>query len=226
MKQEINPKDTNRAEAFELWMKSPMPMVTLTKTFDVTRLYKVSRRSGLKFNMLLCWCIGKTASRIEEFYMLPQNGKLYKYDRLAINVIVNNCNGGINSCDVPCCDDLEKFNRDYTALTQSASSSDDLEKFNRDYTALTQSASSSCQSTFVDDAMVIGTSAMTATELESIVNQYTDQFCNPMVMWGRYRKKWLKVSLPISFQFHHVQMDGGHAARFLEELQKAINGLK
>ena len=181
MKQEINPKDTNRAVAFELWMKSPMPMVTLTKTFDVTRLYKVSRRRGLKFNMLLCWCIGKAASRIEEFYMLPQNGKLYKYDRLAINVIVNNCNGGINSCDVLYCDDLEKFNRDYTALTQSASSS--------------------CQSTFVDDAMVIG-------------------------MWGRYRKKWLKVSLPISFQFHHVQMDGGHAARFLEELQMAINGLK
>ena len=206
MKQEINPKDTNRAVAFELWMKSPMPMVTLTKTFDVTRLYKVSRRRGLKFNMLLCWCIGKAASRIEEFYMLPQNGKLYKYDRLAINVIVNNCNGGINSCDVLYCDDLEKFNRDYTTLTQSASSS--------------------CQSTFVDDAMVIGTSAMTATELESIVNQYTDQFCNPMVMWGRYRKKWLKVSLPISFQFHHVQMDGGHAARFLEELQMAINGLK
>ena len=156
MKQEINPKDTSRAVAFELWMKSPMPMVTLTKTFDVTRLYKVCRRRGLKFNMLLCWCIGKAASRIEEFYMLPQNGKLYKYDRLAINVIVNNCNGGINSCDVPYCDDLEKFNRDYTALTQSASSS--------------------CQSTFVDDAMVIGTSAMTATELDSIVNQYTDQF--------------------------------------------------
>ena len=206
MKQEINPKDTNRAVAFELWMKSPMPMVTLTKTFDVTRLYKVSRRRGLKFNMLLCWCIGKAASRIEEFYMLPQNEKLYKYDRLAINVIVNNCNGGINSCDLLYCDDLEKFNRDYTALTQSASSS--------------------CQSTFVDDAMVIGTSAMTATKLDSIVNQYTDQFCNPMVMWGRYRKKWLKVSLPVSFQFHHVQMDGGHAALFLEELQKSINGLK
>ena len=205
MKQEINPKDTNRAVAFELWMKSPMPMVTFTKTFDAARLYKVSRRRGLKFNMLLCWCIGKAALKIEEFYMLPQNGKLYKYDRLAINVIVNNCNGGINSCDVLYCDDLEKFNSDYTALTQSASSS--------------------CQSTFVDDAMVIGTSAMTATELDSIVNQYTDQFCNPMVMWGRYRKKWLKVTLPISFQFHHAQMDGGHAARFLEELQTTIKNM-
>ena len=174
MKQEINPKDTNRAMAFELWMKSPMPMVTLTKTFDVTRLCRVSHQ-----------------------------GKLMKYDRLAINVIVNNKGGGINSCDILYTNDLEQFGQDYMVLTQSASTS--------------------CQSSFIDDAMVIGTSAMTATELDSIVNQYTDQFCNPMVMWGRYRKVWLRTTLPISFQFHHVQMDGGHAARFLEELQKTIN---
>ena len=205
MKQEVNPEDTSRAQAFDLWMKSPMPMVTLTKTFDVTRLYKMSRRRGLKFNMLLCWCIGKAASRVEEFYLLPEQGKLYKYDRLAINVIVSNKDGGISSCDIPYTDDMEQFGQDYTTLTQSASTS--------------------CQSTFVDDAMVIGTSAMIETELDCIVNQYTDQFCNPMVFWGRYRKGWLKTTLPISFQFHHVQMDGGQAARFLEELQKTINSL-
>ena len=95
-----NNEDASRAQAFELWMKSPMPMVTLTKTFDVTRLCRVSHRRGIKFNMLLCWCIGKTASRIDEFYLLPEQGKLYKYDRLAINVIVNNKGGGINSCDI------------------------------------------------------------------------------------------------------------------------------
>ena len=203
MKQEIDPKDTSRAQAFELWMKSPMPMVTLTKTFDVTRLRMVSRRRDIKFNLLLCWCIGKAASQMDEFYLLPEQGKLYKYDRLAINVIVNNKEGVINSCDILYTNDLELFGQDYTNLTQAASTS--------------------CQSTFVDDAMVIGTSAMTETELDSIVNQYTDQFCNPMVMWGRYRKGWLRTTLPISFQFHHVQMDGGHAARFLDELQKTIN---
>ena len=206
MKQEIDPKNTSRAQAFELWMKSPMPMVTLTKTFDVTRLRKVSGCRGMKFNMLLCWCIGKTASWMEKFYLLPESGKLYKYDRLAINVIVNNKEGGINSCDILYTDDIEQFGQDYMALTQAASTS--------------------CQSSFVDDAMVIGTSAMTATELDSIVNQYTDLFCNPMVMWGRYRKGWLRTTLPISFQFHHVQMDGGHAARFLEELQKTINTIR
>ena len=156
MKQEINPKDTNRAVAFELWTKSPMPMVTLTKTFDVTRLRKVSQQRGMKFNMLLCWCIGRAASKIEEFYMLPMDGKLYKYDRMAINVIV-------------------------------------------------------------------GTSAVTGTELDSIVNQYSGIFTNPFLAWGRYRKGWLKTTLPISFQFHHAQMDGRHAARFLEELQRIIN---
>ena len=202
MKQAVNPKDTSRAKAFELWMSSPMPMVTLTKTFDVTRLYRIAKRKGLSFNMLLCWCIGTAASQIEEFYTLPEQGQLFNYDRLAINVIVNNIDGGISSCDIPFTDDLDEFSTDYINLTQSSKKT--------------------YASSFQEDMMVIGTSAMTATELDSIVNQYTDQFSNPMVMWGRYCKKWLKVTLPISFQFHHVQMDGGHAARFLEELQKVI----
>ena len=202
MKQEINPKETSREQAFELWMKSPMPMVTLTKTFDVTRLYKTSKREGIKFNALLCWCIGRAASPMEEFYLLPEQGRLFKYDRIAINVIVSNINGGINSCDIAYTDNLNQFCNDYTALTQTASRTS--------------------QSTFLDDAMVIGTSAMVQTELDCIVNQYTDMFCNPMLMWGKYRKRCFRATLPISFQFHHVQMDGGHAAKFLEELQRII----
>jgi len=31
MMQEVNPKETSRAYAFEMWMKAPMPMVTLMK---------------------------------------------------------------------------------------------------------------------------------------------------------------------------------------------------
>lgn len=205
MKREINPQETSRADAFSLWMSSPMPMVTLVKTFNVSKIVKYSKRHDMSFNMLLCWCIGKAASKMEEFYLLPENGKLYQYDKLAVNVIVNNKKGGINSCDIPFCEDIKEFQDKYSVLTQSASDS--------------------CESSFVDDAMVIGTSAMIATELDCIVNQYTDKFCNPMVMWGKYRKGWFKTSLPISFQFHHVQMDGGHGAKFLEILQHTINNL-
>ena len=62
---EINPDETSRAEAFRLWMNAPMPMVTLFKTMDVTNLVRTSRKNGLKFNMLMCWCIGKAASGIK-----------------------------------------------------------------------------------------------------------------------------------------------------------------
>lgn len=203
MKQEINPQESNRTEAFRMWMSSPMPMVTLVKTFDVTRLVTVSKKSGMKFNALMCWCIGKSASQVEEFYTLPVDGKLYCYDKLAINVIVKNSKGGINSCDIPFSDNLQQFNSDYLKLTAQAASE--------------------CKSTFLEDHMVIGTSAMIQTELDCIVNQYTDQFSNPMVMWGKYRQGLFKTTLPVSFQFHHVQMDGGHAAKFLQCLQDEIN---
>ena len=205
MKTEVNPQDTTRAEAFEMWITSPMPMVTLTKTFDVSNLLKASKKLGIKFNTLLCWCIGKAATEIEEFYLLPDKGKLYKFNAMAINVIVNNCKGGINSCDIPFFADIATFTEAYQTLTAQASKT--------------------CRSSFLDDYMIVGTSAMIQTELDSIVNQYTDKFNNPMVMWGKYRKGWFKTTLPISFQFHHSQMDGGHGAMFLELLQKEIKGL-
>ena len=205
MKTEVNPKDTNRAEAFELWMSSPMPMVTLTKTFDMSNLIRVSKRLGVKFNALLCWCIGKAATQTEEFYILPENGKLFQYDCIAVNVIVNNIKGGINSCDIPYTDDMKGFIREYDTLTKKVSTE--------------------CKSTFLEDHMIVGTSAMIQTELDSIVNQYTDKFCNPMVMWGKYSKHWFKTTLPISFQFHHTQMDGAHAGKFLADLQNEINRL-
>jgi chloramphenicol O-acetyltransferase type A len=202
MKTEVNPKDTTRAEAFQMWMTSPMPMVTLTKTFNVGKLVKASKKHGIKFNALLCWCIGKAATQIEEFYLLPDKGKLYKYDSIAINVIVNNSKGGINSCDIPFTGNLKEFVEAYHTLTVQAAAE--------------------CKSTFLEDYMIVGTSAMVQTELDCIVNQYTEMFNNPMVMWGKYRKGWFRTTLPISFQFHHSQMDGGHGAMFLELLQREI----
>ena len=120
MKQEINPQESIRANAFNMWMSSPMPMVTLVKTFDVTRLVKVSKKSGVKFNVLMCWCIGRAARDIKEFYLLPMQEKLYQFDRFAINVIVENSKGDISSCDIPYSDDLQQFNHDYQKLTAQA----------------------------------------------------------------------------------------------------------
>lgn len=204
MKQEINPKDTSRAQAFELWMKAPNPMVTFFKTVDMTRLVRISRRKGYKFNMLLDWCIGKAASSVKEFYLLPVGGKLMQYYHLAVNTIVKNKEGEVSSCDILFTEDLEQFNRQYLEYTSKVAES--------------------CQDRDLsNECMVIGTSAIVDTEIDGAVGMNSGIFNNPFMIWGRYRKRWFRYKLPISFQFHHTQMDGAHAGRFLDELQKTID---
>ncbi len=202
---EVNPKETPRAAAFDMWMKAPMPMVTLFKTLDVSRLVKVSRRRGMKLNMLMCWCIGRAAAGMREFYLLPVGGKLMQYDRLAVCTIVADRAGGLTSCDVSFTDDLSAFNADYLRLTAQAATEA------TDHNLL--------------DHMVIGTSALVQTEIDGAIGIYSGIYNNPFLIWGKYRRRWFRSKLPISFQFHHTQMDGAHAAHFLERLQREIDGL-
>lgn len=202
---EINPKETTRAFAFEMWVNAPMPMVTFFKTLNVSRLLNVSRKDGLKFNMLMCWCIGQAASQVKEFYLLPVGSKLIEYDNLAVNTIVANSQGEVSSCDVPYSDDLTKFNFEYLHLTRQVAES--------------------CKNHDLPDSMVIGTSSLARYDIDGAVGMYSGIFNNPFIIWGKYRKTLFKTTLTISFQFHHIQMDGAHAARFLDLLQKKISTL-
>lgn len=207
MPRPVNPNDTTRAAAYALWMQAPNPMVTFFKTLDVTHLVKLSRKRGLKFNMLLDYCIGKAAVDIPEFYLLPVGGTLMQYDSIAINTIVLNRTGQVSSCDLPYSDTLEQFNRDYLTYT-------------------TQTAETCQDHDLSEESMVIGTSAIVDTELDGAVGMNSGIFNNPFLIWGKYRKRWFRYELPISFQFHHTQMDGAHAGRFLGNLQQEIDQLR
>ena len=202
---EVNPAETTRAYAFEMWMKAPMPMVTIFKTIDVTNLRRISKRKKLKFNMLMCWCIGKAASQIKEFYMLPVGNRLIKYDSIAVNTIIENNQREVSSCDILFSDDIMQFNFLYLTLTRQVAES--------------------CLNHDIADSMVIGTSALARYEIDGAVGMYSGIFNNPFMIWGHYRKSWLKTYLTVSFQFHHTQMDGAHAARFLDLLQSEIKNL-
>ena len=203
---EVNPKETSRAYAFEMWMNAPMPMVTFFKTLNVSKLVRVSRRTGLKFNMLMCYCIGRAASKIKEFYLLPVGDKLMQYGSIAVNTIVANRDGEVSSCDIPFTNELEEFNQSYLHLTEKVADS--------------------CINHDLNDSMVIGTSALAKYEIDGAVGMYSGVFNNPFLIWGKYRRRWFTTSLTVSFQFHHTQMDGAHASKFLDGVQCEINELK
>ena len=137
--------------------------------------------------------------------MLPVGEKLIQYDSLAVNTIVANSAGEVSSCDVPFSKNLYQFNEDYLRLTAQVAETNE----NHDIT----------------DRMVIGTSALAQYDIDGAVGMYCGIFNNPFIIWGAYRKSWLYTRLTVSFQFHHTQMDGAHAARFLDLLQKEIREL-
>ena len=74
--------------------------------------------------------------------------------------------------------------------------------------------------------MVIGTSAIVDTEIDGAVGMNSGIFNNPFLIWGKYRKGLFKTMLKLSLQFHHTQMDGAHAGRFLQRLQETIDSLR
>jgi chloramphenicol O-acetyltransferase type A len=203
----VDPKTTSRAKAFDLWIKSPMPMVTMTKTYDITHLLRLSRRRGVKLNMLMCYAIVKAASKFQEFYLLPVGETLVEYDHLAINTIVMTTTGGINTCDIPYSEDIHTFADDYLRLTAEASHT-------------------TSDVTLEGSYMVIGSSALTKCELDSVTNLYAGWCNNPFVVWSKYRKGLFRTVVPLSFQFHHTQMDGPISTAFLNELQRVMNELE
>lgn len=198
----IDLEKTKRAEAFRLWMDASNPMVTFFKTINISPLLRYSRNNNYKLNMLICWCIGKAASVIEEFYTLPVDRELIQYDDLSVNTIVKNKEGEVSSCDIPFDNDIEKFNRDYLDLTKEVFET--------------------CENHDLIDSMVIGTSAIINTEIDGAVGMYSGIFNNPFLIWGKYKRIGIKKYITISFQFHHTQMDGAHAGRFFENLQREI----
>lgn len=198
---EVDPKATPRAMSYELYIDAPMPMVTLFKTLDVTALVRLSKK-GHKLNMLLCWCAVAAAQRVEEFRLLPVGRALMEYDSVAVNVIVEDRQGELVSCDLPYSPDWREFEQTYLELTHRAWGAGEAHE--------------------LPEAMILGTSSLAKYEIDGAVNFYSGIFNNPFLIWGKYTQKGFKKQLKVSFQFHHVQMDGQQACRFLEYMQEEI----
>ena len=125
---------------------------------------------------------------------------------IAVNTIAKNKLGEVSSCDVPFSESLAQFSGDYLRLTRKVAES--------------------CEYHDLTDSMVIGTSAIVDTDINGVVGMNSGIFNNPFLIWGRYRRGLFRTTLPLSFQFHHTQMDGAHAGRFLQRLQESIYAVK
>ncbi len=206
---EIEPRETKRASAYAAWMNAPMPMSSVFKTLDVSGIYRLSRGPVYNFDILLSYCIGKAASQVPEFYSLPTESSMAVYEQVAIRSAVLTKEGYVSSCDVPFSWELQQFIQDYMTLTKLV-------------------FETSAPRYLTDELMVIGTIALPDVEIDGACNAYDGRTFNPILTWGRPRKARFskKASLGVTLQFHQAQMDGVHAAAFLQALERETRNFK
>ncbi len=208
MVEKIDPKKTNRAWSFENWQGVVNPMVAIFSKIDVTKLKKISKKTGYKFNMLLCYCLLKASRQIEEFLMFPTKTEFLKYDELSVSVVAQKKSGGCSFCYVPYHENVKEFNDEYLRLVKEVYETE--KEVNKR-----------------DDVGFIGTSAIVNREIDGLVNMYNPDFTNPYFVWGKYHKKLFgRYELSMSLNFNHIQMDGREAAEAFNLTQKAIDELK
>lgn len=181
-----------------------MPMITFLKTLNVSRLYRISRRKGIGFNKLMCYCIGQAAMSVPEMLLVLIDDKFYQYDQLSVNVIVRTQQNGLAFCDVPYSPDFAQFSADYDECTERVRLSGETYDL-------------------MDTRMSIGTTALIRHDIDAIVNGRSGHWNTPFIAWSRYRHGLIRTTLPLTFQFHHAQMDGTPAATFLDRLQEAAS---
>lgn len=191
--------------AHERWHTSLMPMISITKTFDVSHLLKAQRRMGCKLYPLMLHCIGRAAKDIKEFYYTAFPDKFLEYDKLSIQGIIADGTGDFYFCDNPYTDNLEEFLSVYARQVATIKEKHD--------------------NIFHPDHALICTSCINTLEFDSCNNQYVPDFPMPFLCWGKYRKGWFHTTLPITIQVNHQQMDGGHVALFFNRLQTIFNSL-
>lgn len=206
MRRKVTPQEAGRQFAYDCWIDNTMPMVTVVSTLDVTRVIRYSKKHKKKLNMLMCYCIVKAASKIKEMYTFLDGKQLFTSERMTIQTIIAREDGELRFCDLPYCDTLEEFNQYYENNTRRVKETGEH---------------------IIDgEGAPIYTSCVTNMYLDVAVNQFNDKFTQPFLAWGKYRKVFLwRYKLPISMQFHHVQMDGRAAGEFYNNLQSEFDKL-
>ena len=189
---------------YNRFVKEPNPCVNVTGRLDITNLYKRKKKHSL--NAMICYCIVQAAQNINVFHYSIKRDGLYYYKNVKTNAVVNG-------------DDGQLYYADYKYF-------DNFKDFEQEYQMVNQYCAKNCTSFLEDTGCLIGTSAVIGYPFEVITSQNSTEFWDNFLSWGKFIKKWFKVTLCITLRFHHATIDGQHAAKFFNELQNQINNFK
>lgn len=148
--------------------------------------------------MLLSWCIARAASGFPEFFRIPCSDGFLSYDQIGAVLEAVFSSGKENVTFIPYHEKLKETLQALETIRQ-------IQKTEGYYNV-------------PEDYMILQCGSL-PTDHASVTSASVNSSAFPYFIWCEVQDDG---SLPVSFIFHHAQMDGYEAAVFLETLQNVI----
>ncbi|MGE0670588.1 MAG: type A chloramphenicol O-acetyltransferase [Parachlamydiales bacterium] len=209
--QEIDVSTWSRKEYFEHYLHRITCTYSITVNLDLTRLLKEIKERNFKLYPTMIYLLSLIVNKHEEFRTaLQDNGKVGVFD------LVHPCYAILHK-------DSETFTNIWTEYTPSFS-----EFYNRylsDVQKYEKVQGFMAKPNMPPNSFTISSIPwISFTGFNLNLPKVTD-YLLPIFTTGKYFEQNGKIWLPLAVQAHHAVCDGFHAARFINELQEAMNNL-
>ncbi len=202
----IETKGWKREAAFRFFRKFDDPFFNISANVDVTELHHFCKRSGLPFSLCTLFLTAQTANEIEVFRLRLVNGEVRLYDLVHCGATVLHDDETFSFCYYAMKPDLRQFVETAVQLTAAHKQNPNFDPGDNIHDVLHCSVVPWISFTAIKHARRFGRE-------DSI----------PKLVFGKKIEQSGRWLMPISLEAHHGLMDGLHAGRFFEGLQKKLD---
>ncbi len=201
-----------RKDHFLFFQRMDYPQYNICMNIDVTRFLKFTKEKELSFYYSMIFAASAAVNHLEELRYRIRDGKVVLHD------IVH-----------PSFTDMSKNEKDDLFKFVTV----DLEGDISEFVEKTKQASESQQDYFGmekvagrDDLIYITCLPwISFTHLSHTISLNKNDAV-PRISWGKYFKQDDEVLLPFSVQVNHALVDGFHVGKYINALQKLLDGIE
>jgi chloramphenicol O-acetyltransferase type A len=198
----------SRRHLFRLFKEYDDPYFNVCADVDVTPLLAFARERGLSFFVTYHFLSTKTANEIEPFRYRLRGGRVLVHERVHAGAIVLLPDDSFTFVYFDFTEDFDAFHENARAIVERA-----------------QAEPPPLDSRAGQDDLIYH-SVIPWVSFTSISHARDSRQRSgiPKVAFGKYREAGGRVLMPVSVEGHHALMDGLHAGRFFERLQRHCSG--
>jgi chloramphenicol O-acetyltransferase type A len=194
----------SRRHLFRLFKDYDAPYFNVCADVDVTPLLALVRERGLSFFVTYHYLSTKTANEVEPFRYRLRGERVVVHERVHAGAIVLLPDDSFTFVYFDYSEDFGAFHEGARAM---------VERARREPPPLDARAGQ-------DDLIYHSVIPWVSFTSISHARDSRQQNGIPKVAFGKYREADGRVLMPVSVEAHHALMDGLHAGRFFERLQR------